>query len=382
MAKTLLVDTNRAAVPIYRALESIGHEVWVVGGNPAEPLAKMSPHFVNLDYSNVGALSDLIEKECFGFVVPGCTDVSYKACAEVGAGKFPGIDSVETTRAINEKSEFRKLAEAINLPVPGLLTLDGALRRESVIVKPVDSFSGRGISILHNPERESLEAVLAQAKAASKTGTALIEEFVTGQLYSYSAFVRGGKVVVDFVVQEDCVANPFAVDVSRVVWDFPADMRALLQRDVERLAAELFLVDGLVHTQFIAAGDKYWIIEMTRRCPGDLYSLLIEYSTGYPYAASYAAPFTGGIAASAEAADRRRLMIRHTACPRGDMSMFGLSFQSPIRIELLVPLALPGDRLPAGPAGRAVLVFLECETEKKQADNYKKLLAGELITFA
>ena len=382
MAKTLLVDTNRAAYPVYNSLLASGHEVWVVGGNPAEPLAKISPNYVQLDYSDSEKLSDLLEKERFDFLVPGCTDISYKTCSKVGAGKFPGIDSVEVTRVINDKAEFRKLAEAINLSVPRLLTPHDALQHKSVIVKPVDSFSGRGISILHHPRRESLENAVAEARAASKSGTALIEEFVAGQLYSYSAFVRGGKVMVDFVVQEDCVANTFAVDVSRVVWDFPADMRALLQRDVERLAAELSLVDGLVHTQVIAAGDKYWIIEMTRRCPGDLYSLLIEYSTGYPYAASYAALFTWGIAASAEAADRRRLMIRHTTCPKGDMSMFGLSFQSPMRIKLFVPLALPGDRLSAGPAGRAALVFLECETEKIQADNYKKLLAGELITFA
>jgi biotin carboxylase len=273
------------------------------------------------------------------------------------------------------------LAEAIKLPVPGLLTLDGALQHKSVIVKPVDSFSGRGISILHNPERESLEAALAQARAASKSGTALIEEFVNGQLYSYSAFVRGGKVAVDFVVQEDCVANPFAVDVSRVIWDFPAEMRRTLQSDVERLAAELSLVDGLVHTQFIADGDEYWLIEVTRRCPGDLYSLLIEYSTGYPYAASYAAQFTGGEAAPAEAINRQRFIIRHTACPKADTSMWGLGLRDPVRIELFVPLALPGDRLPAGPSGRAALMFLDCETEARQDENYKNLLAGELIAF-
>jgi biotin carboxylase len=381
MAKTLLVDTNRAAVPIYRALEAVGHEVWVVGGKPAEPLAKMSPRFVELDYSDTGKLSDLIDRERFEFIVPGCTDVSYKACAEVSAGKFPGIDSVETTRAINDKSDFRKLAEEIGLPVPKLLAFDEAPKHQSVIVKPVDSFSGRGISILKDPKCESLDAALAQARAASKSGSALIEEFVTGQLYSHSAFMRGGKVFVDFVVQEDCVANPFAVDLSRVVWDFPEKVRNELREEVERLAARLSLADSLIHTQFIADADKHWIIEMTRRSPGDLYSLLIEYSTGYPYAASYTAPFIGLSAAPADTAVERHFIIRHTACPPEATSFFGLMFSRPVDLQLIVPLALVGDSLETGPSGRSALIFVRCATKQEQNVDYQSLLDGKLLEF-
>lgn len=54
MQRTLLVDTNRAAVPIYRALCKMKHEVWVVGGKPTETLAKLAPNNVQLDYSDAG----------------------------------------------------------------------------------------------------------------------------------------------------------------------------------------------------------------------------------------------------------------------------------------------------------------------------------------
>lgn len=46
--KALLVDTNRAAVPIYKYLESQGLQVTVVGGDPDETLAKMAKHYVCL----------------------------------------------------------------------------------------------------------------------------------------------------------------------------------------------------------------------------------------------------------------------------------------------------------------------------------------------
>jgi hypothetical protein len=70
-----------------------------MGGNPAKPLAKISPNYVQLDYADTSKLAALIEEKSFDFVVPGCTDVSYKSCAEINKGRFPGIDSVEVTRA-------------------------------------------------------------------------------------------------------------------------------------------------------------------------------------------------------------------------------------------------------------------------------------------
>ena len=60
MKKTLLVDTNRAAYPIYQALLAAGHEVWVVGGKPTETLAKLAPNYVHLDYSRAEKLSAFI----------------------------------------------------------------------------------------------------------------------------------------------------------------------------------------------------------------------------------------------------------------------------------------------------------------------------------
>jgi len=81
--RTLLADTNRAAYTVYQALVSAGHDVWVVGANPQEPLAKIAPNYVQLNYSDSSKLADFIEEESFDFLVPGCTDVSYKSYAVV-----------------------------------------------------------------------------------------------------------------------------------------------------------------------------------------------------------------------------------------------------------------------------------------------------------
>ena len=379
--RSLLVDTNRGAYPIYQALFQLGHEVWVVGKNPGEPLAKLASNYCQLDYSDVDQLAAFVKEKSFDFLVPGCTDLSYQVCAEINEGRFPGIETLSNTFAINTKSEFRKLSEQLNLPVPRVLTLESAAEAESVIVKPVDSFSGRGMAVLHAPSSSKLAAAYDEACKASRSKTAMIEEFVTGQLYSHSAFVRDGRVVADFVVQEECLTNPFTVDTSRVANDFSREMLSSLRRDVLRLASSLNLTDGLVHTQFIAKEKEYWIIEVTRRCPGDIYSLLIEFSTGYPYAKSYLAPFIGEEALPMENEIKQEWIIRHTLTSRAGSSLWGFCFTHPVDIRLFVPLVTSGDYIAPSPYGRAGVLFLQTSSKDEQNALYQILLNEELYIF-
>jgi len=379
--KVLLVDTNRAAVPICQALLRHRHQVWVVGRNPSDPLAKICPRFVQMDYADTKRLASLVKKHKFSALVPGCTDVSYRACAEVSRGRFKGVDLPEVVDLFQRKDLFRGLASSLGLPIPRSWSLGDLVPTTGVIIKPVDSFSGRGISILSKPTKKLLRKAIGQAKKKSPRGAWLAEEFVPGQLFSYSAFLRKTKVSADFVVQENCVADPFAVDLSRVSHDFPASMRRLFKKDIEKIAAHLSLGDGLIHAQLIVRGDRYWFIEITRRCPGDLYSLLVEYSTGFSYADSYTAAFVR--LKLPKNLGQTKFVIRHTASPRiRQQNFWGFRFRREISLIHLIPLAKPGECLPPGPSGRAALMFLATQSQRAQNHLYEELLHGKLYDFA
>lgn len=382
MAKVLLVDTNRAAVPIYQALVRRRHQVWVVGRDPGEPLAKICPRFIQMDYADIPRLAALVKKHRFAALIPGCTDVSYRACAEVSRGRFRGIDQAEVVELLQRKDLFRQLASFLGLSIPSAWWLGKPMPKAGVIIKPVDSFSGRGISILPKPTKKLLRQAVRRAKENSPRGTWLAEEFVPGQLFSYSAFLRKSRVAADFVVQENCVTDSFAVDLSRVAHDFPAAMRRLFKKDIEKIAAHLSLGDGLLHAQLIVRGHRYWFIEITRRCPGDLYSLLVEYSTGYPYAAHYAAGFLGAQAPVKRHSQSEKWIIRHTATPQKTTPFFGFSFRRPVEPKLLVQLALTGDILEPSVRGRAALMFLASHSSGEQELLYRELLAGRLYSFS
>jgi len=358
MPKALLVDTSFSSWPILEALERRGFEVHVVGSNPNDVLARAHVRYHSIDYSNsviLGSLVDDLRPDC---LVPGCNDRSYIACAAVADGReFAGIDSTYSTEIINNKARFREVASGLGLSTPRVLKWPSETPKGPVIVKPVDGFSGMGVTLVTNPSLREIEAARRAAMAASRAGQCLVEEFIDGQLYSHSAFVSGRRIVQDFWVIEYSSANPFVVDTSHLDTDLDDFVMHRLREEIETMTDALGLVDGLIHTQFIVCGSRFAIVESTRRCPGDLYSQLIQLSTGFDYPDAYIAPFIGtGVSASKL---ERRSILRHTLTGTTTLRFQHLSFSAPFQIARWVPLANCGDELYPSPKGRMGILFAE-----------------------
>ncbi len=379
MSNVLLVDTNFSSGPIYQFLVKAGHRVTVVGGNPNDALAKCVDDYVNMDYSDIEQIHRLIEDQNIDYLVPGCNDRSYMVCAQINTiGRFPGLDPLATAEIINNKGKFREFADKHGLPTPQVLTHGEMHSRWPVIVKPVDAFSGRGITIIHEGNSNELADALNLAQKESKIGSCIVEDYVTGQLYSHTAFLQSGDILIDNIVEEHGTANPFVVDTSRVVYDFPESMLASIRENIRLMASELSLQNGLLHTQFISNGEQYWLIEITRRCPGDLYSQLIELSTGLNYAENYVRPFVG-MPFDVKNSPKRNWVMRHTLTQSVCFTLGSLKFNHPLRLIKWVPISLTGDKLRASPYGRIAIMFAEEPNQQALDVIYQATLKRQLF---
>ena len=379
MDKVLLLDTNVASAPIHRYLVDAGYEVHVVGRNPSDFLAKSVPNYINLDYSDVEATLALVERLEPKYLVPGCNDLSYDTCAAISARRpFPGIDSVEVTHTLGNKQAFRRYAALHDIPSPRAIAEADAVAGRPIIVKPVDAFSGRGVTALKAPTTDEIAVAVALAKSFSGTGACVIEEFVEGQLYSHTAFLGEDGVVADFIVEEHGSINPFTVNTSRLLPDYDPTLLGAVRTAIERIARDLKLTSGLIHTQFISDGRQFWIIEITRRCPGDLYSLLISLSTGFDYAENYARPFIGQ--PFKDGARRQSAIMRHTIALREAQTFGALQFHRPIAIERFFPQALAGDHVAASPFARVGILFVRSEPGAALDELMDATLRGDLYS--
>lgn len=379
MARVLLVDTNVSSSPIYDYLCEQSHDVYVMGGNPNDFLAKSAKNYVNIDYSDIEQVIEQIEKLHIDYLVPGCNDLSYLTCAEINARRtFTGIESIRTTEIINDKALFRKFASEIGLPIPRTHAADQDINHRPVIVKPVDAFSGRGMTAIHDRDPAVLARAIEMAKAYSRKQACIVEDFITGQLYSHSAFLCDQEIVADFIVEEHGTANPFVVDTSRVVYEFPAPILDKVRLAVTRMAKALHLLDGLIHTQFLLAGDDFRLVEVTRRCPGDLYSQLIEKSTGYRYAEMYVRPFLGERISGRQSQGKQNWIIRHTVSQSTESHWSALNFNAPLKIAMYVSLAQAGDLIQPSPFSRIAIIFIQSSTVAEHNALYLAALARSL----
>jgi carbamoylphosphate synthase large subunit len=379
MSKILLVDTNFSALPIYNSLISNDNEVFVVGSNPNDFLAKTVKNYIKMDYSDIDEMRLLIDSSKFDFILPGGNDLSYKVCAALNNhGRFSGIDNSKSTEIINNKEKFREFATRISLPVPQVIPVEFAEDFWPVIVKPADAYSGHGVTIVREFEKDKFHSAVENATKYSTTKTCLVEEYIEGQLYSHSCFISDGFVLIDFIVEEHCTANKFVVDTSRLDNDFPQDMLLKIREAICLMAKELNMADGLIHTQFIKRGDKFWLIEVTRRCPGDLYSMLIEYTTGFRYAEAYSKTFLNSKLILNSEPSKHTNILRHTISQPGEGYLASLKFKIPVNIVELVPLSLAGDYIKPSPYSRIALLFLSTNSKEDLDNIFEITLKREL----
>jgi biotin carboxylase len=366
----LLCDAAFSSLPILFALKKRGYRVAVCGSRPNDPGHAVADLSFPVDYSDEQSLVQLVRNNSIDFIVPGCTDVSYlsssKVAYELGA---PGFDTPESIRIIHKKDAFRKFCSERGFPIPRFASDVSELRnlRFPILVKPSDSFSGKGIVKVESFDEVSRG--IAEATSYSSTRSIVFEEFIDGSLYSHSAILRNGKIEFDVFVNEYCTVNPYQVNSSHVSVNLPDRIVSGLRDWLGDFARELWLADGLVHTQFIVSGDAFYLIEVTRRCPGDLYAVLVERSIGIDYAFAYASSFCQEDVSSVPEKDEARCYYsRHTVSVNEDCVFLSAGFTLPVSTVSYVPLKRTGEILRAAPMDRAGIYFIEhdCATAMTQ----------------
>jgi formate-dependent phosphoribosylglycinamide formyltransferase (GAR transformylase) len=358
------VGSSFSAAPIFFLLKKRGLHVSVCGSLGADPCHQYADASFYIDYSDREALLRLVESEKFDYVVPTCNDYSYMSCAWFAERLgYPGFDNFDVATVIHTKNEFRRITQQYDVPAPRAnrqhvnqpINVSGL--EYPLLVKPIDSFSGRGVTKV--PDSSGLNAAVSTAIQASRSGEIVVEEFVEGALHSHSAFIHNGEILADFFVDEYCTVYPYQVDCSNHPSRLGSTMQSEVRTTMAQLVKQLGLQDGLLHTQFIANSERFWIIECMRRCPGDLYGSLIERSTGTPYMDYFVQPFLGEIISPVASPDAHKPIGRHTISVQNPRATYTFSHTIPAVNVHITPLKNSGEPLKAAPFDKLAILFAE-----------------------
>lgn len=292
MKKLLLLNGGHSEIPLIEEAKKLGFYVITTGNKPDLVGHQYADKYVMGDFSDKEAMLEIARKNAVDAVCSSANDFGAISAAYVAeAMGLPGHDSYETAVLLHRKDGFKKFAKEINLQSPISDCYDSyeeALLNENaytypLIVKPVDLTGGKGVSKIHS-HSEYADAV-ARALGRSRLRRIVIERFIEGTYHSFSTFLINKKVVAWFCDNEYSFVYPFFVDTSAGPADHMDDVKNALVGQAELVAEKLDLVDGIFHMQYVM--DKTntpYILDITRRCSGDMYPESVEHSTGIPWA--------------------------------------------------------------------------------------------------
>jgi predicted ATP-grasp superfamily ATP-dependent carboligase len=377
--KVLLLGSSFSAIPILNVLKNLGFHVTVCGVYKDDPCHFIGDSSIYIDYSTIPLLDEHLTSEHYSYIVPSCNDTAYRAGAALAEKfNFPGFDTLPVVNILHTKQLLRKFLGANNFPSPKSYSIEEAIHLVSashpLIVKPVDSFSGKGVSIVKS--KQELASQITAATEISDTNEVVIEDFCNGQLVSHSAFVSSGQIVDEFFVDEYCTVYPYQVNCSCHPSSLIPRFKDEISLSISRLIRSLQLQNGLLHTQLICNNDQWVIIECMRRAPGDLYGHLIYSSLDYPYWEQYVRPFLDLSLLDWNQCNSPRFIARHTVSSPTSVMPCSFRLQSTFDNIEVYQLHTSGAPLKPAPFDKMAILFCEyssCDQLWSQTPNFGEL---------
>lgn len=235
-----------------------------------------------------------------------------------------------------------------------------------VIIKATDLQGSRGICIVR--EAASLNSAFQEVMTLTHKEFCIVEEFIEGEEFGAQSFVYNGEVLFVLPHGDETVMCKTAVPVGHYV---PYEMNGRLSEDVELQARNAIAALGLdncaVNIDFIAKGDKAYIIELTGRGGANGLTDIVGEYYGIDYYEMMVVMALGG--------DPRNVFEKKLKTPRAAVSKMLTSDKSGSVKSLYVPTLADTD----------IIMFIETGSEVRAFTNSNDdigqvVVSGENLT--
>jgi biotin carboxylase len=312
MKKVLILGGSHRDIPLIKASQELGYFVITMGDRDYYLGHEYSDKCYKVNFNDLVKVKEIIENEKIDYLLPGSGEESYlntvQLAQELNIGNF---DSLEVAKLVHNKWKFKEFCLENSISAPNGFYYTDDLNLDNiafpVAVKPTNLSGGRGVDVVGN--LESLKASLLKAKEVSDE--IFLEDFIDGDLIAYSVVIKNQKIIYGFTGKDDTYKNKYLITSA-----YPVQLKVVTQNklrsDVEKISEILSLVDGMFHLQVIIRDEVPYIIDVTRRIPGDFYPYLMEYCDKIEYSKAVVKSYIGeSLNSELIATKRQNFVIRH-----------------------------------------------------------------------
>ena len=292
MKKVLVLGTKNYDFDLYNEFKNIGLNCYFCG-NKRSNLIPVE-NWIKIDYTNTKSIIKFLEKNSdFEYLIPGSNDLAYISVCEVlkklTFKQEIQIDRLETAKNYLMKTKFRSQKILGKVFIPKILCLKNIEYEKKKFVLKEDKMSGgKGVHIFRNGKdfKNNFKRLLIKENF-------VIEEYIDGSGHGISYVVKDGKIIFEFYDDEYYCKDKLAV----VATSTPSSLQLEDRQNIKEFCLNYFelyeLTNGFFHIQCIKKEKDIYILECTRRLPGDYYHEFSSLSLGCSYLSIYIDSFLG-----------------------------------------------------------------------------------------
>ncbi len=293
----LILGAGLMQKPSIEAAGELGYKTLVVDANKNAVCVPFADVFVQIDLKDREKIADLAMSYGDKLKAVFTAGTDFSASVSYVAQKC-GLISHSFDAAMNASNKvlMRKCFREKGVPSPDFVEVsESEIERlssdDSVlfpkVVKPVDNMGARGCRLVRN--KSEFEPALRDAVAFSRTGKAIVEDYMKGMEFSIDALVHEGNVTITGFADRHIFFDPYFIEMGHTM---PSSVSEAVKKNV----VDVFVkgVKALGLTEGVAKGDvKYtekgaMIGEIAGRLSGG-------YMSGWTY------PYASGVNLTMEA---------------------------------------------------------------------------------
>ena len=289
--KLLILGGNAETVPLVESANRMGLKTIVASSVPDEPAKRVAWKASDVDGMDVPGLVKLAVEEQIDGVLVGVADIlipSYcRVCDTLG---LPCYATEDIVRVFSYKDVFKATFERYGIHGIPDYYLDKEMKEEDLqkiqypaVVKPVDSYSGLGMTVVY--KIDELEPAIKKALQFSNSGRFIVEKYMqcddVGIYYTF----KDGECSLSCIFDRFTCAEQKGVSRVSLGGIYPSkhieDYYARMHSNAVRLFKAIGIKNGVLLLQAFYENGEFYVYDTGFRFQGEAPHLLMNAINGF-----------------------------------------------------------------------------------------------------